>query len=95
MHAQLNFRQIPAGRMDEAIQTYRDAVLPVVRSQQGFRGALVLADRNAGKIIAISLWETEADLRARTPTTVVDSIAGAPPERRRCEKSMRSPGSQV
>ena len=81
MHASVNYRQVPPERMDEAIRTYRDSTLPEVRSHQGFKGALILADRNASKIIAIALWETEADLKARTPTTFVDAVAGGPPVR--------------
>ena len=78
MHAQLNFRQIPDGQIDEAIRIYRDSTLPEVRTHRGFKGSLILADRNAGRIIALGLFETEADLRARTRTTFVDPIAGEP-----------------
>ena len=81
MHAGFNYRQVPPERMDEAIRTYRDSTLPAVRSHQGFKGALILADRNASKIIAIGLFDTEADLRARTPTTFADPVAGGPPVR--------------
>ena len=81
MQASVNYRQVPPERMDEAIRTYRDLTLPAVRSQQGFKGALILADRNASKTIAIALWETEADMRARTPTAYVDAISGGPPVR--------------
>ena len=81
MHASVNYRRVPPERMEEAIRTYRDSTLPAVRSQQGFKGALILADRNAGKTIAIALWETEAHLRSRTPTTYVDAISGGPPIR--------------
>lgn len=81
MHTGVNYRQVPPERMAEAIRTYRDSTLPEVRSHQGFKGALILADRNASKIIAIGLFENEADLRARTPTTFVDAVAGGPPVR--------------
>ena len=81
MQASVNYRQVPPERMDEAIRTYRDITLPEVRTQSGFKGALILADRNASKTIAIALWDTEADQRARTPTTFVDPIAGGPPVR--------------
>ncbi len=79
MHAGVNYRQIPSERMDEAIRTYRDSVLPEVRTHRGFKGGLILADRNAGKIIAIGLFESEADVRGRTRTTFVDPISGGPP----------------
>ena len=81
MHAGFNYRQVPPERMDEALRTYRDSTLPAVRSHQGFKGALILADRNASKIIAIGLFETEAYLRLRTPPTFVDPIAGGSPVR--------------
>ena len=58
MHAGVNYRQIPPERMDEALRTYRESTLPEVRTQQGFKGALILADRNVSKIIGIGLFET-------------------------------------
>jgi heme-degrading monooxygenase HmoA len=52
------------GKMDEGMQIVRDSVLPTARQQPGFKGGLWLLDRSTGKIIAITLWETEADLKA-------------------------------
>ena len=81
MHAGVNYRQIPPERMDEAVRTYRDSTLPEAQTHTGFKAGLILADRNASKIIAIGLFETEANLRERTPSTAVDPIAGGPPAR--------------
>ena len=81
MHARVNYRQIPLDRMDEAIRTYRDKTLPEVRTQNGSQGALVLADRSNGKIIAIALWDKEANMNASTPPGYVDAISGGPPVR--------------
>ena len=67
--------------MDEALQTYRDSTIPANQTQSGFKSGLILADRGAGKIITIGLWETEADLRGRTLTNFVDHISGGPPVR--------------
>ena len=86
MHAGVNYRQIPPERMDEAVRTYRDSTLPEAQTHSGFKGALILADRNASKIIAIAWFETEANLRERTPSTAVDPM----PEDRRCASSTRS-----
>jgi quinol monooxygenase YgiN len=36
-------------------------LLPLMRQQPGFRGYLGLADTVAGRVIGISLWESEAD----------------------------------
>ena len=81
MHARVNYRQIPPDRMDEAISIYRDSVLPRHIGAKGFKGGLVLTDRGAGKAIAISLWETEADLTAFAPGTHIDALAAGPPVR--------------
>jgi heme-degrading monooxygenase HmoA len=50
--------------MDEGIQIYRDSVVPAAKQQQGFKGAFLLTDRRSNKAITITLWETEADMRA-------------------------------
>jgi heme-degrading monooxygenase HmoA len=52
------------GKSDEGMQILRDSVLPAIRQQPGFKGGLWLLDRSTGKVIAITLWGTEADLLA-------------------------------
>ena len=52
------------GKTDEGVQMVRDALLPVTKQQPGFKGYLSLTDRATGKVISITLWETEADLNA-------------------------------
>ncbi len=79
MYARVTTRQIEPGKIDEAIGIYRDTVVPAVRQQQGSKGGLVMTDRSAGKVMAISLWETEADLRAYEPSGAPDALSqGAP-----------------
>jgi heme-degrading monooxygenase HmoA len=53
-----------AGKLEEGLQIYRDSIIPAARQTQGFKGALGLADRGAGKAIAINLRETAADMQA-------------------------------
>ena len=78
MHARVSTRQIQSGQMDEAVRILRDQTQPVVLGQSGFKEGLVLADRNTGKLITISLWETEADLRANDPPGYVDAVGAGP-----------------
>ena len=80
-HARVNTRQIQAGKMDEAIRTYQDSTVPRVRGQQGSTGALALTDRGTGKVIAISLWASEADMNAAAPSGNVDDISVGPATR--------------
>jgi heme-degrading monooxygenase HmoA len=51
-------------KLDEAFQMYRDSIVPAAMQAQGFKGALGLVDRSTGKVIAISLRETAADMQA-------------------------------
>jgi heme-degrading monooxygenase HmoA len=64
MHARVTISPIPPDKIDEAIAIYRDSIVPAARQVQGFRGGLLLTDRNAGKVINVGLWETEADMKA-------------------------------
>ncbi len=64
MHARVTRVTGSADRTDQGIQSFRDNVLPAVQQAAGFRGALLLVDRQSGKGIGVSLWESEDDMRA-------------------------------
>lgn len=69
MHARVATARVQPGKMDSLVSRLRDSVYPVYRQQQGFRGALALTDANTGKGISITLWDTEADMRAGEAST--------------------------
>ncbi len=55
------------GRPDqtaEGIRIAREQILPAARLQDGFLGIYLLYDREGGRSLAITLWETEEDMRA-------------------------------
>ncbi|MFL5805418.1 MAG: antibiotic biosynthesis monooxygenase family protein [Roseiflexaceae bacterium] len=64
MYARMTTFHTQPGTIDEAIHIVQNAVLPAVRQQPGFKGGLALADYSTGKLIGITLWETEADMLA-------------------------------
>lgn len=64
MYARMTVAQANEGRFDEAVRVVRDAFAPAAREQDGFAGFLLLTDRARQELVGISLWETEADLRA-------------------------------
>jgi heme-degrading monooxygenase HmoA len=64
MYARLVAGSIPPGKLDEAIQLWREEVLPSVQQQKGFMSVRLLVDRKTGKIASLGLWETEADFQA-------------------------------
>ena len=55
----------PAGRVDDDVtRQAREQTLRILQSIPGFAGLQVFADRQTGKTISISLWETEAAAQA-------------------------------
>lgn len=46
--------------IDGAIGTVQETVLPLLSSQRGYKGLSISADRSAGVLGALSLWESEA-----------------------------------
>ena len=63
MYARMTTFHTQPGTIDEAIRIVQDA-LPITKQQQGFKGGLALADESTGKLIGITLWETEAAMLA-------------------------------
>jgi heme-degrading monooxygenase HmoA len=61
MFARMTTLFIKPDKIDEAIAIYETSVIPAAERQKGFKKAALLADRNAGKGISITFWETEAD----------------------------------
>lgn len=65
MHARMTkFSGLPPERIDDALAEFKDRQLPELEGQDGFLGLTVLVDRVAGAAAAISLWESEAQMKA-------------------------------
>ena len=64
MYARSNTAHGDPRRTDDAIAYIRDEVLPAVRGMDGNIGLSMLADRDSGRSIVTSAWESEAAMRA-------------------------------
>ncbi len=51
-------------RLDNMTHEIREHVMPALRRQPGFAGTLVLVERSSGKVLAVSLWESEQAMNA-------------------------------
>lgn len=51
-------------RIDEASKLFEESVIPLCKTQKGYKGAYFLTDRKTGKSIPITLWESEKDMLA-------------------------------
>ncbi len=61
MHARLLTAQVSPEKMDEFIQLWHNKILSTYQEQTGWKSARLLVDRQTGKAILISVWETEAE----------------------------------
>jgi heme-degrading monooxygenase HmoA len=68
--------QFQSGKVDEASHIVRDAIVPVLKEQKGFKGQFLLTQRDTGKAISINLWETKADLTAFESSPLYHELMG-------------------
>jgi heme-degrading monooxygenase HmoA len=51
-------------QVDQLTRYATERVVPALHELEGFNGVLGLADRQSGRVIAVTFWETEEALRA-------------------------------
>jgi hypothetical protein len=68
-----------ASKMDDAIEIANKKVIPTLKGVQGFTAINVLADRSAGKLVAVAFYADEAALArsAEVAAPMRDEVAGA------------------
>ena len=56
---------------EQGIKLMSTQALPAIRLMQGYKGGLILGDRESGKAVYVTFWETEEDLRRSEEETGV------------------------
>lgn len=51
--------EIKKEKIEEALNIYKESVIPVGKAQEGYRGIYLLVNKETGKIISISFWDNE------------------------------------
>jgi heme-degrading monooxygenase HmoA len=64
MFARVSTFQGPPDQTAEGIRIAREQILPAAKLMDGFKGIYLLFDRESGKSLSVTLWETEEDMRA-------------------------------
>jgi hypothetical protein len=64
MHARVTTLEGPPDKLDEATRHVREQVLPQSKQLDGFKGFVALGDPHSGKLLGVSLWESEELMRA-------------------------------
>ncbi len=60
MYARMTTLFFRIEKYDEGVRLFDASVVPAARAQKGFQAAYLLADRKAGRAIALTLWDDEA-----------------------------------
>ena len=64
MFARMSILEGSPDQIDVGLRHVREQVLPFMQQQDGFKGFIALSDRQTGKVIGVSLWESEQAMRA-------------------------------
>lgn len=51
-------------KLEQGFNVYREHVLPYLRDVSGYRGMIILLDRERGRSLAVTLWATEDAMNA-------------------------------
>src|SRR2546421_10492694 len=64
MHARTGTIHASPDKIDDVLRQVEQETVPRYRDQSGYKGFTLLADRQSGKMIGVSFWESESDLEA-------------------------------
>ena len=64
MHARVTTMEGSSERLDEGLREIKEEVLPQLQQQDGFKGFVVFDNRQNGKLVGFSLWESEQAMQA-------------------------------
>ena len=64
MHARVSTIQGAPDKVDDVARQAQEQTLPQLQKMEGFKGFVALGDRQSGKMLGVSFWESEEALRA-------------------------------
>jgi len=64
VYARVSILEGPPDKIDEGLIYFREEVEPAWETDPGFKGAIVLNDRQRGRTLAVTFWESEETMRA-------------------------------
>jgi heme-degrading monooxygenase HmoA len=97
MFARLTRVQMSIDKLDETVKIFKESVVPAAKAQKGHRGGYLLTDRETGRGVAITLWDSEDDANANEQSGYYQEQLGkfkdyftAPPVREGYEVSLQT-----
>ena len=78
MRARVSTIQGAPDKVDDVTRQTQEQTLPQLQKMEGFKGFVALGDRQSGKMLGVSFWESEEALRATDEA--VSSVRGGAAE---------------
>ena len=63
-YVRLTTLQVDPSKLEDGIRFVREQAVTTARQQRGFQGARLLVDRQSGKVVAVTLWESDEAAQA-------------------------------
>lgn len=63
-HGRVTTAMFLHGKIDEGTRILRDSIVPEAKKQKGYEGIISVVDSNTGRGVTLSLWDSEANLKA-------------------------------
>ena len=64
MFARVTQLAVRPERLQQGYREIEEHLIPAVRMQPGYSGGLILTNEESGKMLAVSLWESEQQMHA-------------------------------
>ena len=64
MYARVSQYAVHSERLEEGRRAIEEHVIPALRMQTGYSGGLLLANPESGKMLTVTLWESEQEMHA-------------------------------
>ena len=77
MFARVRITSAVPEKVDDGIRHFRETVVASYKDVAGFKGAYLLVSRKSGKVMGITLWDTEANMQATGKTSERLRAAGS------------------
>ena len=59
VYAQMTTIEASPAKLDDTIRHVREQILPELQQSDGFKGFIALSDHRSGKLLGVTLWESE------------------------------------
>lgn len=82
MYARISTVEGDPSKIDDAVAVMNEKIIPTLKGLEGFSAVNFLADRSAGKLVAVAFWNDQAALEASVETVnpmrnaVADAMGG-------------------